>query len=280
MRGLLIACLLAATPLHAWAAMTTAECENTWDAFTRFALINQQDRATAKNFTVAETDDGWCNVDPSGLVLSDVSFSSAAFRVDGWGSGGTGETTLDVSINDLGVVGGVFEVSLVARQDQQTGELLLTQLSARGADGSGVRASGMFSMAPFDSVAAAQTSIAGIKISALNAQIFATPAFIKGLSVDFTGVTRVAMNNALRDVVSAQVSGASRQEFLRFAGATPQSRGTLEINLTAPSELAIMQIAAPLMGLPRSPTDPNIARAIGIALSGLTLDLAWKPGRI
>jgi hypothetical protein len=272
MKSFALACILALAPLTAWAQMTSPVCDDAWDAMASSGLIN----AAAKGFEITQRDDGWCKIAPNGVALSGVSFDAAQFRLDGLTGDQSQVRTFELQIDEAAFAGNVFAVSAEISQHLDAGLIAINRLSARAEDGSGIILRGTFEMAPFDDLG----SVTGAELLSLDAQIFVTPDALSDLRIDLKDVTRASMANALRDVEQSQVSRASRQEFLRFAGATPQARGTLAVTLDAPSGLAISQIVTPLLGLPRSPSDREIAQAVGVALSDLTIQLAWKPGRI
>lgn len=276
MKGALVASFLLITPIYAWGAMNLNNCKTAWDSFSKTMLIAPQDRQAAASFQITQSDDGDCEVTPNGASLLGLTIDAVTFQVED----GTNKRKLEFTVTELVIEHVTSDVSAVLSHGTDTDMLIVDTLTVRGADGSGLRANGQFQLADFDSIATAQSAIAGIAVSTFNANLIVTPQLLAGIKADFGKVTRIALDRALRNVSQSQLDRASRQEILRFCGAAPQVRGTVAMTVNAQPTVSVWQMVAPFVDLPDDQDEAWLTHAIGIALSGLTLDLVWKPGRI
>lgn len=271
----LVACLLVLLPLRLWAQPELTNCQSAWDGFARF--VSGWEPTDIGAAPVQPADDQWCEVDLAGLNVSGVSATGAAFKIRAETEGARSVT---VKINALEIKGLRYEVSADLSHALSAGTLRLNQLSVRGDDGRGVRAQGDILATDFDSVASAQSALAGARLTAVNVQFVVTPALLAALDVDLSTVTRTKVTDALRDVTQSQLSNGSRQEFLRFAGATPQARGTLDVSLTAPEGLGALQVMASLSPLQHAGFALESSEAWEQIFTGIMVKIVWNPGRM
>jgi hypothetical protein len=263
-KRLIAALLVAVMPLQAWGDTAPSSC----DATETFA--GNLD-AGLSELRTAVARDGWCAIENTELAVFGVQISDAAFRVDQLPIAPAGARSLEVTIDRLETDLGAFTLSAALSYMAETGALTLHELSLRGADGRRLKAVANLSAA---------SSLTDLKVEGVLAQLFVTPAFLRETGIDFADLSRAHVNDALRDVDEAQVSRRARNEFLRFAGAAPDAQGALNVRIDMAEALPVGQLAAPFLSLGRDPETQAIARAFAAGLAGVSIDIAWNPGRM
>lgn len=276
MKRLIAASILALCPLQAL-GNEAADCDAAWQDIVIFAGALGAGISEAR---VTAEADGWCAVSVTTDWAVNFGVIDAAFRVDRFGQALPDARSFEVVITDLQTEFGSFEVAASLSHQAVTETLRLHAFSARADDGRGLRATANTSLGGLASRADALAVLSELAIKTTSVEMFVTPALLQDAGVDFSELTRVAINDALRDVDESQVSRRARSEFLRFVGATPNARGTLGITLDTPMGANLLQLATPFLALGRTPDDAAIAKALSTALTDAELDLAWKPGRM
>ncbi|WP_106744723.1 hypothetical protein [Yoonia maritima] len=286
MKAFIVAACLTASPVFAYDTMTSETCENSWDALND-AIIPYKEIFQAVTQTKVElTADGWCEVhvrqlDWDGAAQSswrDKGLSGLGFRIETVDALLTGKGLPDaiaIRLNDFEVGTRNYDASLRLRRMPDEGQLVVESYTLRHEDGSGIAASMIMDGAYFSSIGNMQTSLISMRVSDLRAQVVINQPLLNDLDVDLTDVNRASVGNALRDVPRWQVSTDSRQAFLAMVA---DKEGTMDVEISSESGLGIMQAALPFLNMPDAHNDDDIATAVGVALSGVTIDVSWKSG--
>lgn len=271
MKRFLAASLLAVLPLQAF-SQAAPDCAAEWESVA--ALTGAfGDGATAG-------EDGWCEVAITKTAIFGATLGKAAFRFDQSEDAMPNSRSVEVQIADLQTGIGTYEGIFALSHQTQAGAMQLHQFRLRGGDGRGLRATAFASLPALQSNARAQNALTDLTVNRANVDVFVTPALLGALQIRFSQITRRAVDSALRDVSEGQVSGKSRREFLRFMGAAPNARGTLSVAVEMSGDKRLFERIAPFAALARAPSDDDITEAFSAAFDGVSIDLAWKPGRM
>ena len=225
-------------------------------------------------------EDGWCELATTKTAILDATLGKAAFRFDQSEEALPNGRSIEVRIADLQTQFGTYEGIFALNHQTQTGAVQLHQFRLRGGDRRGLRATAFASLPALKSNARAQNALTDLTVNRANVDVFVTPALLGALQIRFSQITRRAVDSALRDVSEGQVSGKSRREFLRFMGAAPNARGTLSVAVEMSGDASLFERIAPFVALARAPSDDDITSAFDAAFDGVSIDLAWKPGRM
>lgn len=267
---------IAILPFQAVAQSTDASCQLTLSGFSKVTAVSFDPEGL---IATAGADD-WCTITRSGALTQGVKFEEAKFRVDQLDIRQPKSRALELEVTNLQSAAGLFDISIALSHQAETGLLLIHRATARGGDGRGLRANGIFVLPPFGTIEQARAALLGLAMRSVSVEAVVTPAFFEDVNADFQDVTHVSFRSALKDVSQGQVSNASRNEFLRFAGAVPNARGTVDVTLEAPSDVGVAQLIGPFLGLGRNPDDDALMMALATALTNVAVDIAWKPGRM
>jgi len=271
MKRLLAASVFAFLPLDA-AGQDAQYCMAEWEVIADLA------GAIGDGATAGE--DGWCEIATTKTAIFGATLGEAAFRFDQNEEALPNSRSVEVQIADLQTRFGTYEGIFALSHQTQAGAVQLHQLRLRGDDERGLRGTAAASLPAFQNEAEAQYALTDLTVSRVNVDVFVTPALLDALQIDFSQVTRRAVDSALRDVSEAQVSGKSRREFLRFVGAVPNARGTLSVAVEISGDISLFERIAPFVALARAPSDDDITGAFDAAFDGVSIDLIWKPGRM
>ncbi len=277
MRLLLAMAWLAIGPLPVLAQTPNQECQQTVDGFVAVAKSFNAEVGALDGTAVAE---GWCRVTATDGALRGGVFAQARFRLDRLDAVQPGSRSLEIDLDGVQTVFGRFDVTAALSHAPDSGLLTVHSALARGTDGRGLQALGRLDMPAFKTVPDAQNAVAELRLITLSVQAMITPDLLQDAGADFSDVTRVAVDDALEGVSLSQVSTKTRNEFLRFAGAAPNARGTLDVGLDAPDSLGVLQLVMPFVTLGNRPDAQALAQALAVSLTGVVLDVAWKPGRM
>ncbi len=267
--------LIAATALIFYPMLAVADdaCTAGWEDIVTFAGPLAEEITEAQ---IAPAEDGWCTVS----ATLDVDRVEARFRFDQLAQAPQNARSIEVTLESVDARIGVFDVTAALSYQTETGALRLHTFSARADDGRGVRAGADISLDGIEGDADFQKVLSALAFQNLSLAVFVTPGMLQDAGIDLSDLSRVTVDNALREVSDRQIDRRSRAEFLRFVGALPNVRGTLDIALKTPTGLRAPQIADTFVRLDKADDDAAIAAALGAALADATLDLAWKPGRM
>lgn len=271
MKRFLAASFFAFLPLQAL-GQDAPDCAAEWEGVAEIA------GAIGAGATADE--DGWCDVATTNTAFFDTTLGKAAFRYDQYQEALPGSRSVEVQIVDLQTPLGTYEGVFALSHQTQTSAVQLHQFRLRGSDGRGLRATAFASLPALQNEAKAQYVLTDLTVNRANVDIFVTPALLDALQVDFSQFTRRAVDSALREVSEGQVSGKSRREFLRFMAAAPNARGTLSVAVEMSGDKRLFERIAPFAALARAPSDDDITEAFSAAFDGVSIDLAWKPGRM
>ncbi|PRY79012.1 hypothetical protein CLV80_103344 [Yoonia maritima] len=286
MKAFIAAACLTASPAFAYDTMTSEICQNSWDAL-KDAVIPYREIFQAFTQTKVElAADGWCEVHDRQLGWDGAAQSS--WRAKGVSGLGFRIETVDPLLNGQGLPDAMavrlsdfevgtrnYDASLRLRRMPEEGQLIVESYTLRHEDGSGIAASMIMDGAYFSSIGNMQTSLIGMRMSDLRAQVVVNQPLLDDLDVDLSDVNRVSVGSALRDVPRWNVSTDSRQAFLAMVA---DKEGTIDVEISSESGLGIMQAALPFLNMPDAHSDDDIATAVGVALSGVTIDVSWKSG--
>lgn len=254
-------------------AVADETCMAGWESIVTFAGPLGEEISEAQ---ITSADDGWCAVS----ATLDIDTIEAKFRFDRLTQAPQNARSIEVTLKNVDARIGVFDVTAALSYQAETGVLRLHTLSARADDGRGLRASADISLDASKDGSDFQAALSALALQDLSLAVFVTPGLLQETGIDLSDLSRVTVDNALRDVSDRQVNRRSRSEFLRFVGAMPNVRGTLDIALNAPVGLRAPQIVDTFVRLDQADDDVAITAALGAALTDATLDLAWKPGRM
>ena len=279
MRALIFAACMVASPAVAYDTMTADECQDSWEAFEAAVIPYANMDTSPKKVSVALADDGWCAIDGKQLPdWADAAFSTLGFRfedVDPLLAGEGLPEAMALRFDDLALGAREYDAALRLRRLADVGELIVENVTLRHTDGSGISASVLMQGAYFSSVANMQSSLLGMRMANLRGQVAVNQPLLDDLDIDLSAVNRVSVGNALRDVPRRQVSTDTRQAFLSMVA---DRQGTLDVSISSERGLGAMQVGIPSATLRSAENDDDIATAMGVLLSGLTIDLSWKSG--
>ncbi len=254
-------------------SQNTSECQAHWAEITEaVGPLGQVIPVTG----ITAGKNGWCEIAVDNLASLGMSLDEAQFRLDQMPEPVAGGRAIEVALSGLRTPVGTFDGTAALGLDVENGAVRLQQLELHAPDGRGLRATA-------DLRIAALTGIGGspeTETNRVSVDLVVTPEFTAATSIDFSEVTRTAVDNALRGISDAQISAKSQREFLRFIGAALNARGTLSVAGEGAGDVTIFQILRPFLALGRNPSDAAISAAFNMALEGVTLDLTWKPGRM
>lgn len=278
MKALIFAACVAAAPAFAYDTMTAQTCQDSWDAFEQALVHDLISGGEAVDLNVSLGDGNWCVLEPRHGGLDNGQPEAAYFRIEGAApfiAGRATPTAIALRIPDYNMGGRFYQHEIHLRHLSDTGQIIVESYQLQHEDGSGIVASAVLQGAYFTSVAGLQTSMFGMRMSEMHANVSVNRAFLDDLDVDLNAVTRVRFGRALRDVPRANFDTASRQAFLAFVASR---NGSLDVSMTSENGLGWMQVVIPLMQIEDAPTDDEIATAVGLILSGLVLDMAFEAG--
>ncbi|WP_394178022.1 hypothetical protein [Yoonia maritima] len=279
MRTLIFAACMAASPAVAYDTMTADQCQHSWEAFEAAVIPYANMDKSPKKVTVTLADDGWCEINSKQLPeWAEAGFSTLGFQfedVDPLLAGEGLPEAMALRFDDLALGAREYDASLRLRRLADVGELIVENVTLRHTDGSGVSASVLMQGAYFSSVANMQSSLLGMRMANLRGQVAVNQSLLDDLDIDLSAVNRVSVGNALRDVPRLQVSTDTRQAFLSMVA---ERQGTLDVSISSERGLGAMQVGIPSATLRNAESDDDIATAMGVLLSGLTIDLSWKSG--
>ncbi|MEJ8559985.1 hypothetical protein QTO30_01125 [Yoonia sp. GPGPB17] len=258
MKRLFMATVVAILPIQAMSD-DAANCVDTWAEISEFTgalgpAISEDGIVTGH--------DGWCQIVARDVTALGTRLEEGVFRLGQLPDDTADTRSIEVALTGLQTPLGLFEGTAALSVEIETDRLRLHQLRLFADDGRGIRAT------------------ADMAANKMNVDIVVTLTALATAGIDFSEVSRVAVDNALRDVNEMQVSGKTRREFLRFVGAAPNAQGTLSVSIQLSDGTRIAQIAAPFFALGMSPSDDAIARAFDAALTDVRVDIVWKPGRM
>jgi len=272
MRNLFLATSLAIAPMTAFSDDIT-DCPADWAEITE---VVGAIGSVVPDTSVTASADGWCEIATGNLAALGSSLDGAKFRLDQFPQSLAGARSIEIELSGMQTPVGSFDGNFALSLQIESGAVRLHQLRLFAPDGRGLRATADVSVAALTGLGTAPDAQSGV----VNIDLMVTPNFLTATQINFAEVTRSAVDRALRDVRDAQVSGKSRREFLRFLGAAPNARGTLNIAGEGTGDVTIFQIVRPFLSLSRDPLDAEITSAFDAALEGVSLDLTWKPGRM
>jgi|GEM_PF-4536395 len=279
MRTLIFAACMAASPAVAYDTMTADQCQDSWEAFEAAVIPYANMDTSPKKLTVTLADDGWCEIDSKQLPeWAEAGFSTLGFQfedVDPLLAGEGLPEAMALRFDNLALGAREYDASLRLRRLADVGELIVENVTLRHTDGSGISASVLMQGAYFSSVANMQSSLLGMRMATLRGQVAVNQSLLDDLDIDLSAVNRVSVGNALRDVQRWQVSTDTRQAFLNMVA---ERQGTLDVSISSERGLGAMQVGIPSATLRNAENDDDIATAMGVLLSGLTIDLSWKSG--
>lgn len=271
MKPFWVALFCATMPLTALAE-DALNCQQAWADFSEVSGLTGDGATTG--------DAEWCEVATATMPALEITLRQFAFRLGMHQDALPDSRSVDVRFEHLQTPFGIFEGALSLSHQTQSGMLHLHQFTLLGEDGRGMRAQAYVSLPVGQGNVVAPPNIGDMAVRSLNVDIIVTPDLLDALQIDATDVTRGAVDSALRDVPDAQVSGKSRRAFMRFVDAIPTARGTLSIEIDAANGRTLMESAGPFLALEHAPSEEEITRAFALALEGVSVDLAWKPGRM
>ncbi|PJI92406.1 hypothetical protein BC777_1255 [Yoonia maricola] len=270
MKHIIAMAALAFCPTDVVAQDAQTACAETWEDIVVFAGDFGEQIAAA---TVESGADGWCMVAAS-LDDDDI---EAAFRTDQLVQAPQNARSFEVTIEAFSTCIGVFDIAAMLSYQPETGALRLHQMTARADDGRGVRIDANMRLDDFEAGLDFLATLPAVIAQDAAISVFVTPGLLQEAEVDLSSLSRVALDDALRDVSPRQVDRRARSEFLRFAGATPNAQGTLDLIVEISGGKTVLQIAPALDAL-RS--NAEIADALATVLMDATVGLVWKPGRM
>ena len=277
MKHLIAAACLAASPASAYDMMTTQACQDSWDIFAQAMGAFEVNGDGPPPSVVTNGEGGWCSIDTAQDGWNSTNMSRVGFRIEGAdafiGGAGTPEA-IALRIDDLKLGNRRYIAEAHLRHLPDSGMLVVENARLRHADGSGISASYVLQGAYFSDFSGLQTSLAGLRLTELHAQAALNQPLLDDLDIDLSAINRVSLSEALRDVPRWQVDTASRQAFLRMVA---DREGKLQADITSERGFGWIQAVVPFLDLSG---DQDLATALGIAMSGVTIALAWEHGDI
>ncbi|SFR36043.1 hypothetical protein SAMN04488005_0913 [Yoonia tamlensis] len=269
--------MLAASPALGYDGMSQQACQDAWDRFAQTMGSFEINGSGPPPSVVTIGSDGWCAIDTNQPHWNSSDMAQVGFRIENADAyiHGTGlPAAIALRIVDLKIGERRYSAQAHLRHLPASGMLVVENASLRHSDGSGIAAGYVLQGAYFSNVAGLQTSLAGLRMTELHAQISVNQRLLDDLDVDLSEINRVSLGEALRDVSRFQVDTASRQAFLRMV---TDREGKLRVDITSERGFGWIQAVVPFMD---TSGDQDLAHALGIAMSGVTIALAWEQGDI
>ena len=276
MKGLICAVALMASPAMAYDTMTSQMCQKSLAAGVDAVVLDAGLRKSLHGLQVQLDPDGWCVIN-GGQDRLDLPVDQIAFRLDG----------AQAFVDGTGVPVGLalqvsnwhsYDISVAVRRLPESGALMIERAEMRAADESGIAATAVIQGAYFGTVANLQSSLAGLRLAELQATMNVNPKLLETLGVDLSQVTQETVDNALRDVPRWQVSTDSRTAVIAFASAGDAAFGKLAVDLMSDRGVGFLQAIIPFTALSRQPSDDDVATAVGLAMSGVSVGVSWSAG--
>lgn len=276
MKGLICAVALMASPALAYDTMTSQMCQKSLAAGVDAVVLDAGLRKSLHGLQVQLDPDGWCVIN-GGQDRLDLPVDQIAFRLDG----------AQAFVDGTGVPVGLalqvsnwqsYDISAAVRRLPESGALMIERAEMRAADESGIAATAVIQGAYFGTVANLQSSLAGLRLAELQATMNVNPKLLETLGVDLSQVTQETVDNALRDVPRWQVSTDSRTAVIAFASAGDAAFGKLAVDLMSDRGVGFLQAIIPFTALSRQPSDDDVATAVGLAMSGVSVGVSWSAG--
>lgn len=276
MKALICAATLMASPALAYDTVTSQLCQDGLAARVDAVVLDVGLRKSLHGLQVQLDPDGWCVIN-GGQELLGLPVDQIAFRLDGAQAfvDGTGVPVgLAVQVSNWQS----YDISVAVRRLPESGTLMIDRAEMRAADGSGIAATAVVQGAYFGTVANLQSSLAGLRLAELQATANVNPKLLGTLGVDLSQVTQETVDNALRDVPRWQVSTDSRTAILAFASVGDAATGELAVDLSSDRGVGFLQAVIPFTALSRQPSDDDLATAVAMAMSGVTVGVSWSAG--
>ncbi|MCG3267316.1 hypothetical protein [Yoonia sp. I 8.24] len=277
MKYLIAAVCLTASPAFAYDRMTTQACQDSWNMFVGAMAPFEVNGEAPLPSDVRVGPGGWCTIDTSDDGWDSTDVSRVGFQIEGADAylDGSGIPAA-IAMRFEGLILGArrYNAEAHVRHLPEAGMLVVEDVTLRHEDGSGISVSYVLQGAYFSDVAGMQTSLAGLRMTELHGQAAINQFLLDDLDVDLSEVNRVSMGEALRDVSRFQVDTATRQAFLRMVS---DREGELLVDITSERGFGWIQAVVPFLDISG---DADLASALGIAMSGVSIALEWKQGDI
>jgi hypothetical protein len=277
MKYLITVACLAATPAFAYDMMSAQACQDSWDTFAQSMGSFEVNGDGPPPSDVKVGRGGWCAIDTAQDGWNSTDMSQVGFRIEGADTYLSGEgipQAIALRVDDLKLGNRHYAAEAHLRHLPESGQLVVENVTLRHDDGSGISASYVLQGAFFSNVAGMQTSLAGLRMTELHAQVSMTQPLLDDLDIDLSEINRVSLGEALRDVSRFQVDTASRQAFLRMVS---DREGKLRADITSDRGFGWIQAVVPFLDMSG---DADLASALGVAMTGVTIALEWEQGDI
>lgn len=277
MKYLIAAACLAASPAFAYDMMSTQACQDSWDKFAQSMGSFEINGDGPPPSVVTIGRGGWCAIDTDQDGWNSTDMSQVGFRIedaDAYLAGDGLPEAIALRVDDLKLNNRRYAAEAHLRHLPDSGQLVVENVTLRHNDGSGISASYVLQGAFFSNVAGMQTSLAGLRMTELHAQVSLNQDLLDDLDIDLSEINRVSLGEALRDVSRFQVNTASRQAFLRMIA---DREGKLRADITSDRGFGWIQAVVPFLDLSG---DADLASALGVAMTGVTIALQWEQGDI
>jgi hypothetical protein len=277
MKYLIAAACLAASPALAYDTMSAQACQDSWDKFARSMGSFEINGDGPPPSVVTVGRGGWCAIDTAQGGWDSTDMSEVGFRIedaDAYLSGDGIPQAIALRIDDLKLNNRRYTAEAHLRHLPDSGQLIVEHATLRHSDGSGISASYALQGAFFSNVAGLQTSLAGLRMTELHAQVALNQALLDDLDIDLSDINRVSFGEAMRDVSRFQVDTATRQAFLKMVS---DRQGKLRVDITSDRGFGWIQAVVPFLDLSG---DADLASALGVAMTGVTIALEWEQGDI
>jgi hypothetical protein len=278
MKYMVLTACLTASPAFAYDAMTAQSCQDSWDTLAQSFTVFGAFTSDPKSANVAIGAGGWCMIDasPSGLSMA-TDLPAVGFKIESAESFLAGDglpEAIAVRLEALSIGERQYDAEAHLRHLPDTGQLVFENVTLRHDDDSGISASFIMQGAFFSDMAGLQTSLAGLRMTELHGQAAVSQSLLDDLDIDLSEVNRVSMGEALRDVSRFQVNTATRQAFL---GMISDREGELDVDITSERGFGWIQAVVPFLNVS---DDKDVASALGVAMTGVTIALEWEQGDI
>lgn len=265
----------------AFEPMQVDECQDAWAVFADglaglMLLRTPDDAGNAQHLadiTWAVTPDGWCRW----AAETGADFSTLDWQAEGI-AGYINDRKLPVAMRlrafEMTGAAKPYSVAATLRQVPDAALLLVEDFQLSDSDGTYLSASAVIGGAYLETMASAQMSFGGLRLTQFAARINVTPARLSDAATpELFDQMPAVLTDMLAGLDQTQLPDGSRVALTALMDDLPAAHGALDIQASSAQGLGMMQIAG-AQSLAHVTTRADI---IGFALSGVQIAADWIP---
>jgi hypothetical protein len=271
--------------------MTPQTCLAGWQWFAFAADMPPRLRAVQPAVTQA----GWCRIDDSVADLRSTEFGSLIWRAEGveeavrsagfpksveaFFEGIDIKTAFKLPVQVSGPQDSA-SLRIIARRAAQTQTVMVDVLQVDFGRLGQIALSANAGGLDLGSRESMQRSLGAFRVNEATLTMDTTRSLSKALmQVADAERTKAMWEDVIRALPASLFEGQSRRALVAFARALPDANGQFRLRMEAGSGLGMAQVVAGLVSLDQAgPEATPIAQALGLMLSGVTVDASWTPG--